>query len=611
MLVLMAILWPSITLGDENSAQQLPFHVLSDVSPQATIEQVCCSQVPNFPGQTVLSTRSNFNGNPVWLKIDTANLSDFIQLSPVLDKVTLFIPTGREGEWREIQTGDLVAQEDRATPMPFLVLPIPKNLREKSLYIRIEQAGIPLVLEVKTWSPSELLSIQSSDLVIKMALLGFIGAMVFYNLFVSVIVADKVFALNALTILSLLLVAFYLSGYGAAYIWPSMSSVGNVFLLAGTIGGIVFGSLFIWLFIKQEQESFFAGWLFFVAPVCAIIGFISLSILPYQFVHAWVMGTGLLTFLIALPIIFLRVRRGHREATILLWPMTFAIVPGIVFLVLDKYFGMNIAQTGNNGMEITLCLEAIFFSLALASRIRITESKHRLANENLLALRSQTTSQIISAQDQERQRISKELHDGVGQNLLVVLGNLKRMANSKGPVKLREEIADQAGIATMVLNDLRRISLDMYPMTLEHLGLERSIVGLLEAVEEASGIVTSIECNYLEGTLSPATQFHLYRIVQECLANIMRHSHASNCQVSLQQTGDNISLTVQDNGQGIGSMAHNSGGSMGLGFTSIEDRARAIGAICSRKNVSSGGLQVKIVLKYAAKSEIGVQKGKK
>ena len=520
---------------------------------------------------------------------------DLIQVSPVLDEVTLFYRSAPSGAWKTVHTGDSISSELKGILSPFMVLPLPSNLDGSPLYLRIFQRGIPLTIEVKTWTMPAFMAMQTLDQTIKMALLGFIGAMIFYNLFVSIIVRDLGFALNALTVISLVLFALYLSGYGVAYIWPNAPTWSNVFALIGLCGANIFGSIFIGVFIQQKDEPIFGIWPFLITPVLASLTFASALFLPEQYNQTLLMVVGAITFLIVVPILLSRSLKGNREAQILLFPMFFALIPGVIFVALDKYLGIKTIEMGNNALEMVLCGEAIFFSLALTSRIRIAEQKNRETNERLLALRSQTGAQILSAQDKERQRISKELHDGIGQNMLVILGNLKRLMSSEPNGERREEIATQTQTATQVLNDLRRISRDMHPMTLEHLGLEKSIAGLLDSIKNSGNLTTVLRSNYIEGSVPTETRLHLFRIVQECLANVMRHSEARSCSVTIQQTGMKLVLTVQDDGKGIGGKSEVSDLPKGLGFVSIDERVRAIGAKWFHENLKNGGFRIRVI----------------
>ena len=582
--------------ADGNEGTAIPFQAAIGLATDAKIQDVCCADY--FADETLAKTtaRPRPGVTATWVRISKPLPGGLIQILPTVDRATLY-SAGPDGSWHTAETGDLVASAAKLFPSPFMVLPLPGAFADGPLYLRIEQQ-VPVLLSIRHWTVPAFLAMQSRDQVLKLLLLGFVGAMIFYNLFVSAIVRDPAFALNAVTISALLVIALYLSGYGAAYVWDGAPELSNIILFASIIAAIVVGGTFIWMFVRSTGEPVTRGWPLFIAPVLAILLAIAGSVIPLWLATLLALGLGAVLFVIALSVCLGRAFKGELKPRIILFPLVFVMIPGSILVALDDYFGMRFRQLGSNGMEITLCLEAIIFSLALASRIRITEREARKASERVVALQNEAAVRNITAQDKERRRLSKELHDGVGQEFLVVLGGLKKLISTSEAGVLSARLKTLVDAAGSALNNLRQISRDMHPAGIEHLGLARALEELTKQTQGAAGVNINLSVDYDESALNADQRLHLYRIVQECLSNVLRHSNADTCWIALGSTlNDEVRLTVEDDGNGFGAATSKTGIlSPGIGLTSIDERVRACGGQWHKCASTHGGACIMVTL---------------
>ena len=191
---------------------------------------------------------------------------------------------------------------------------------------------------------------------------------------------------------------------------------------------------------------------------------------------------------------------------------------------------------------LIILLLSLFYYLRYTSRIR-KEHQH-------------FSRQLISSIEEERKRISMDLHDDVGQSLSVIKANMSRHP------ELMTEIGEDL---SKVIDQTRNISRNLFPSYLEKIGLQRAVAALCESVQNASGIVCSFEvCGEVE-TLSLEAKTHLYRIVQECINNTVKHSGASALKVEIIQNKKEFSFEYKDNGKGI----EDDKAEKGLGLLSI------------------------------------------
>lgn len=501
-----------VLLGHQQAARaQVPdgqiatFYVLRDVPRQMGIEHICCGAPAfTFSQKPVASVRTSYGESSIWLKLANPRPFDLLQFYPMLDELTLYAKDPGGAGWTVWRTGDQISNAQRAILAPQMVVPLPAFAE-----------------------------FQTTDERIKVLLLGFVLAIILYNLFVSAIVRDPVFLFNALCVTALLVQSLYLSGFGAVYVWGGWPGLSNFVNVASLFFSIVFGATFIWLFLSEASERLRGAWPLLLGPASATVAASASVFLPFWVTQVWLLASAAMFLAGGL---WLNVRMaigGSVKAVVLLIPLSLAMAPGVVLVALDKIAGLKVPGLEGNVLEVILCVEAILFSLALAYRIQVTESARDAAHSELLKLRDESAEKIIEAQETERRRIAKELHDGVGQGFLFVVGQLKQLSGGgdrRDAGKLVSQSLQSAGDA---LNDLRRILQDLYPVSLDHLGLTKSIQNLFGTLELAQQIDTQLDLKFNEALLSRPAQLHIYRILQECVSNISRHSEASSCACSV------------------------------------------------------------------------------
>ncbi|WP_405624237.1 sensor histidine kinase [Streptomyces sp. NBC_00076] len=193
--------------------------------------------------------------------------------------------------------------------------------------------------------------------------------------------------------------------------------------------------------------------------------------------------------------------------------------------------------------------------------------------DRLEAERAAGAARALSAQERERRRIARELHDEVGQTLTAVLLQLKRVAD-RTPEQLRDEVGQAQEATRAGLDEIRRIARRLRPGVLEELGLT-SALRSLAAEFTTRGLTVR---HHIPGDLPQLTEeseLVLYRVVQEGLTNTARHSAADRAEVRLRSVPDGVELLVRDNGKGL------DGASEGSGISGMRERALLIGAALS------------------------------
>jgi two-component system, NarL family, sensor histidine kinase UhpB len=202
--------------------------------------------------------------------------------------------------------------------------------------------------------------------------------------------------------------------------------------------------------------------------------------------------------------------------------------------------------------------------------------------------RRQSGARALHAQEQERLRISRGLHDEVGQTLTGVLFQLKRLNQEATPAQ-REALAEAQKTVKTSLEEVRRIAQELRPELLEHLGLARALASLARGFSQQTGIPIRTELDAGLPPLDPETEVVVYRVAQEALTNAARHSGASEILLALEHDPDGAVLRVVDDGRGLDGSDGEGGGLRG-----IRERALIVGGAAAIKPGPAGGVEVRL-----------------
>jgi two-component system sensor histidine kinase UhpB len=208
--------------------------------------------------------------------------------------------------------------------------------------------------------------------------------------------------------------------------------------------------------------------------------------------------------------------------------------------------------------------------------------------DRLESERQRSARRVLAAQEAERVGIARDLHDEVGQLLTGVLLELNSIAEATP--EHRPEIDGTKEAVRRALDEVRRISSELRPEMLEHLGLVSALTELTTTFGRVSGIDVERDFDPSLPKLAPETELAVYRIAQESLTNIARHSNASRVTIALERGPDSIVLSVGDDGRGFdGSMPEEHGG-----LRSMRERALLVDGALAIKESPRGGVEVRL-----------------
>ncbi|WP_422378358.1 cache domain-containing protein [Roseibium sp.] len=247
-------------------------------------------------------------------------------------------------------------------------------------------------------------------------------------------------------------------------------------------------------------------------------------------------------------------------------------------------FARSIRQTLFVIFMITLA--AIIIAGSLIAGVRFSEQ--RFADSKLKEL----TNRIFQVQEQERKRVSTELHDSISQLLVSVRYGVELIhSEANREPDLQAQAAKCLKTLDGTIAEVRRISRDLRPSVLDDMGLAAALGSLGKEFQNQSGITVNVTAEQCHSRLSEGAKTALYRVVQECMTNVARHAQASEVNISLKVGLQTLILFVEDNGVGLPRPLPKSGG---LGFRNMRERIETYGGKLTLSRRSSGGTRIKV-----------------
>jgi signal transduction histidine kinase/ligand-binding sensor domain-containing protein len=222
-----------------------------------------------------------------------------------------------------------------------------------------------------------------------------------------------------------------------------------------------------------------------------------------------------------------------------------------------------------------------------AFKSRVAQLERRQAAQQAFA------RQLLESQEGERKRIASELHDSLGQNLLVIKNRALLQALTLPDGQARTQFTALSDAVSQTLEEVRAISYALRPSHLDQLGLRTALVAMIEKVSASSTIQFTHAVDELDGLLRPGEEITLYRMVQECLNNILKHSGATKAALNLAAHAGELALTIRDNGRRFmpdEETQHRAG----LGLQGIAERVRILGGTHEIESAPGQGTTVSL-----------------
>lgn len=247
--------------------------------------------------------------------------------------------------------------------------------------------------------------------------------------------------------------------------------------------------------------------------------------------------------------------------------------------------------------EALITTLAAFAAGAIETAELVVSERTRAAAEQQAVARRDLLAQVIAAQEAERARVSRDLHDDVGQALTSVLLGLRLVEDSLtsdvvNPAEMRRRVMELRELVADALRRARQLAFDLRPTVLDDVGLVAALQRLGEDVASRTGLVVDLDASALteRARLAPELETVIYRVVQEALTNVVRHASASTVSIAAVERDGKIRVLIEDDGVGFDPVqtparAH-------LGLEGMGERAELVGGCVAVSSVPGGGSTV-------------------
>lgn len=292
----------------------------------------------------------------------------------------------------------------------------------------------------------------------------------------------------------------------------------------------------------------------------------------------------IISVIISLIFLLKSLKNSQYEIKIIMFGIGAIFLATLIEVILYLFYGFE-SRYGYNLRAIyfgaTLFVISIIWA-ATDNYLRANRQKAELQRAELRVIKNENkvrryfAARLIESQENERNRIALGLHDSLGQKLLLIKNQLLSKMNNPEKYKSSQYLKSIGDLVGESINEIREIIYDLRPMYLDQLGLKTAIESILEKVSESTKINFHVRIDDISNIFTKAEEINFFRIVQECINNIVKHSKATDAFIDITRDTDFFLMKISDNGMGFDMDKSKAGN--GFGITGIKERARIIGA---------------------------------
>lgn len=507
-------------------------------------------------------------------------------------------------------TGDALPFQTRPIQVNYFAIPIPlKAGKPSEIILLLDKRNEFISGNVGLYSSEKFLQTVRLDSALVAFFLGMAGFILLFNFLLWLSLNDSVHLFFMAHLTSTILYVLSSLGYGFEFIWPNLLFSNSLLM---TLLSSLWASTNLFLMKRflglNPSTSRYSRAITGLAWYILIISFVGCSIALFQEkdLPVYILKLGeflLVTWIIANAVLLVavfteQIRKRNEAAYIYVAALSFTLL-GTIIYILTLLNILNAGHFTTNWLLPGFLLEQITLAFGLTLRYNRFRQQNLNLQLTLAQERNQTTTQVIKAQEAERQRLAADLHDDLGGTLATLrrrLGDLRQ--------RLRDPLAADAlaqlePLVQKSTHDLRRIAHNLMPPEFDRLGLRHALDQLVLSQPTQPTHFSFVVAGH-ERRLPLDVELNLYRIVSELVQNIHKHAEARRAAVQLLYYEDHLSVMVEDDGLGS-RVTKNSGTGTGLGLKNSSLRAEYIGARL-RRDVMGAGTLVVLDVPYATTS---------
>ncbi|WP_214228243.1 7TM diverse intracellular signaling domain-containing protein [Pedobacter sp. B4-66] len=516
--------------------------------------------------------------NALWINITLKNNSGsndwYIQVPPPVNEVDLYTEqTG--GGFKHLKLNDKVLYANRPVKVNGFILPLAlKNGESKHYYLRIKN-NYKLKVPIYAGTLEAIYEEEHFKNIVNGFMFGALLALMIYNLYIYIATRDKSYLYYLGYLFFSILFLLIWNGYFIQWL-PAWS----LRLLTGSCAiALAFSILFSNGYLRTHHYAPIlfnnSKWLVIVFLLPILIDLPGYSVLAFQLLQGCLViaaGYWLTTGYYSL-------KKGFKPAAYYLAALACLLIS----------YGFYEGFHSSMSLQMGLCLQALVLSFALAVKLNDVKKQTMRLQTQMLDQTAGFSKQLLLAQENEKESITAELNNRVGQQLVVLKNDiyvLEKQSRGANP-DLFNSITQDIGKA---IEEVSNVSFSLRPYQMDTLGLKSSIERLVEDITNDTPTTIHLDIAELDQLLNKEGQMNIYRIIQELLSNLIKHAGATDCNIRIKAAAHHLNLYYQDNGKGYDT----SDPSSGLGLSGIRERCKLLQAELKMSSIPNTGTKVYI-----------------
>ena len=509
--------------------------------------------------------------------------------NPHINEIHFYVK--HDGGWIQLdQTGRATPFSTRRVAHFNYIFPLDlQQGNSADLLLMFDKRRSSISYHTKLWSLESFNKVQQIHYASYGIYFGMFLLIIFITAIAYFISYNKLYIFYLLYVLSVGLFVFNDTGLGHQFIYPGSADIGGAARIVLTYAVII-------TFLRFTQYYFNTAEFF--PEINRILNLFTCAIiahgLVYYFFTDWfqtnatfmiilLYSTVIMAIGVALYTSALYLKREKYVAILFVTAFSFIFFAGLIFILTEFGFLPEI-QLLFTPIQIGSALEIMFLSIGLAWRVRVVEREQIDLKDRINRLKTEKLVAYIEGTEEERNRIAMDLHDSIGNRL----GNLKRIIESG-----KQSISHTVDELKQIMSDVRSISHKLSPPSMNLTGIENSIKQLVAQTNESSNIKYSFQSIDVPEKISEEISMQIFRIAQEAIQNIEKHSCATGAEIQLIGHPDELVLTIEDNGVGIESNVNHTNG---IGLVNIKKRVDYLGGNLEMTYAKNRGVQLLISL---------------
>ena len=392
----------------------------------------------------------------------------------------------------------------------------------------------------------------------KLFFLGMIYGIMFlillFNFSFYLVTREKIYLIFSLQVAFSVLAIAYFDGFVYEYIFPDGGYWLNQTISTAFCCTFLFSNRFTQDFFSLKTLVPWAYQTFRYTNYLIIFIFIFSFVHPLGF-NTFIVSMTALTSLVAL-LLFISIlnakRRGFSSYIFGLVATACLIIFGSIFQLLIIGLIPDIFIT-HYSMQLAVATQSVFLGLAVNDKFRVIREENIYYQVKLVEALNQYSQNLITNIETERQRLAVDIHDGLGQNLLVIRNKILMALKKKSTISTLEETLESLlEVTTEALDDTRAMSHNLRPPILNTMGLTVAIQSLVEKMRVSSALKINLDMkDSIDGLIQKELEINVYRILQESFNNAFKHSKAIKIEIFIEKIANELLINFRDNGKGF------------------------------------------------------------